>query len=264
MIKFNKSNINDDYIITSYKIGFGYSGNLYLCYDKKKYDKYVLKTLKICKESLNEIKTQLNLSSKYIINIVDLYKDKKYYYLILEYADGGDLFDKLRYINLSEYDLKIIIYNIALLIQFMHSKNIIHSDLKLENILIKNNELKLCDFGFSRHIKSKVKKCFYTIPYTSPEQLNNNYYNKKTDIWALGIICYYFYFDKFPFKFNLSYTKESNEIETALDLFNLPLEFDDEKKISNDFKNLISLMLVHDYNKRIDIKQVIYLLEQMI
>ena len=91
--------------------------------------------------------------------------------------------------------------------KIMNEKNIIHRDLKLENILIKynNNEnfdIKITDYGSSKKLKSLSRNCstnIGTTVYMAPEILNGEKYNYKCDLWSLGIIIYKLYFGKSPF-----------------------------------------------------------------
>jgi len=262
---FNTKKIQDIYKITKLSIGYGFSGKLYICKNRLTNEKFVIKTLKKSKRSLNEIKIQLYLKSKYIINIVDIFKDNIFYYLILEYANGGDLFDKLNDIELDEYNMLSVLYNISLLIQFIHTKNIVHADLKLENILIKDNSLKLCDFGFSKFNNVDAFGHYYTIPYAPPEQLVEVNYNNKVDIWALGIITYYFYFFKFPFNYtNISISCDKEEINHVLTQFKSEkLDFT-IRSINPQFQTLILQMLNLDQKERPNITNVIKQIKQII
>merc|ERR1711981_193344 len=85
----------------------------------------------------------------------------------------------------------------------MGKKDIVHRDIKLENILVdKNIELKLADFGFSTNEKiNKLKSYRGTFTYMAPEIKEYNYYDgKKTDIFSLGVILFIIVIGFFPFK----------------------------------------------------------------
>jgi serine/threonine protein kinase len=253
-------NIDDYFIITDKIIGDGLSGNVYICYCKKKYKQYALKITKKTTNSYREIYIQSYLKCKNIINIIDLFLNEKKFYIILEYADRGDLFDNLKYKILNEDNILSIIYNISLIIRDIHLKKVIHGDLKLENVLIKNNKLCIADFGFSVFSnKNKLSKCFYTLPYTAPEQLDKNIFVYKSDIWSLGIIIYYFFYDKFPFEYDDNIT---NTYDT-LQLFKKDLYFPENKKCSDEFKKLIINTLKYNIEERFDIYQVIYYIEKI-
>ena len=87
-----------------------------------------------------------------IVRLLEVFEDRKFVYLILEYASNGDLLKKISngYI-LKEEEIKIIFSDIVIGLEHIHSKNIIHRDIKLDNILIDEYEnYKICDFGVSR------------------------------------------------------------------------------------------------------------------
>ncbi len=74
---------------------------------------------------------------------------------------------------------------------YLHSKNIIHWDIKPENILLSFNGVKLTDFGWSIHSPKGSRKTFCgTLEYLAPEILRKNEYDKSVDIWCLGILTY--------------------------------------------------------------------------
>jgi len=253
--------IEDYFIITDNIIGDGISGNIYICYSKKYYKKYALKKLKKTKNSYKEIFIQSYLKSNNIINIIDLFLNNNIFYIILEYADGGDLFDNIKDKILTEYNILSIVYNISLILKNIHLKNIVHGDIKLENILIKNNKLCISDFGFSVFInKNKLNKCCFTLPYTAPEQLENNIFDYKSDIWSLGVIIYYFFYNTFPFE----YDNDINDTNHVLKLFQKKLIFPLNPKCSNEFKQLIINTLKYNINERYNIYQVINSIEKII
>lgn len=87
-------------------------------------------------------------------------------------------------------------------LKYIHSKNVIHDDIKLENILLQSSErddeysmIKLCDFGLTHILDRKVGKAFMGIRcgtqgYMAPEQQANNWIGTEIDIWALGVVLY--------------------------------------------------------------------------
>eukprot|EP01083_Nonionella_stella_P269426 911572_1 len=112
-----------------------------------------------------------------IVKLYDIFETTHHLYLVIEYCKGGELFDEL--INctpkgwFSERETSQIIRQIALGIKYMHSKNIVHRDLKLENIIFdkENDTLKIIDFGDCEIIENNkiYKELVGTLYYLSPE-----------------------------------------------------------------------------------------------
>ena len=89
-------------------------------------------------------------------------------------------------------------------IAYCHEKNVIHRDIKLENIMIdENGTIKIIDFGFSIVIPKEKKLSIFcgTPSYMAPEIVKKrNYYGQMADTWALGVLLYAMLCGKFPFK----------------------------------------------------------------
>lgn len=106
--------------------------------------------------------------------------------------------------RLEENETKKIYSQICQGISYCHAKNIVHRDLKLENILIDENKLvKIIDFGFSIAIApDKTLNIFCGTPsYMAPEIVSKkNYKGHATDIWALGILLFTLLCGHFPFR----------------------------------------------------------------
>ena len=96
--------------------------------------------------------------------------------------------------EIDEDHVKTIFYNVLCAVNFIHSANIMHRDIKDSNILIAEDcTIKICDFGWSAEAKSnhQFRTTFCgTVDYMAPEMLNNKPYNSSLDIWCLGILLY--------------------------------------------------------------------------
>ena len=235
------------------KLGKGGFGSVYKVMNENQF--YAIKEINIedeSKESITEVLKEAEFLSKfdneYIIKYFGSSIKNDKFYILMEYWDGKDLRNFLNeHIKANKkIDEKIIINiikQICLGIREIHNKNIIHRDLKPENILLdKNNKIKIGDFGISKQFNSYKSYTFTslgkaTMQYAAPEILGNGKYNKKSDIYSLGCIIY--------------------------ELFTLSLYFADKmsnkiKTINNDkYQKLINSSLEVDYNKRLDIEQIL-------
>jgi serine/threonine protein kinase len=143
-----------------------------------------------------EISLHRTLNHPNVIQFIDYVFHKHFLYILLEYASNGCLFFYIHSIaGLSEPVALRLINQITLGIDYFHSKGIIHRDLKPENILLDENfNVKICDFGWSSQIKRGEYKSTVcgTFEYMAPEMLEKSRtkYNKKLDVWCLGILLY--------------------------------------------------------------------------
>lgn len=124
-------------------------------------------------------------------------------------------------------------------VAYVHSKSCVHRDLKLENILLdKHENVKLCDFGFTREYEGKasyLQTFCGTICYSAPEMLKGEKYaGEKVDVWSLGIILYALLAGELP------YDEDDDQVTKTRILTEEP-KFND--KFPDDAKSLISSLL---------------------
>jgi serine/threonine protein kinase len=112
----------------------------------------------------------------------------------MEFAAGGDLYDKLqaaRQFPLS--DARIYIAQVLLALEHIHDKSFVHRDLKLENLLISHDgAIKLTDFGFAKKVLYRTWTLCGTPEYLAPEIVLEKGHNKAADYWALGVLLFEF------------------------------------------------------------------------
>lgn len=120
-------------------------------------------------------------------------------HIVMEYADGGDLAKKIserkeKRRTFSEREIMFILVQLALALQHIHARNILHRDLKPLNIfLTKLGVLKLGDFGIAKVLGSTsaaAQTVIGTPHYLSPEMCNNEPYGTQSDLWSLGVVTY--------------------------------------------------------------------------
>lgn len=216
---------------------------------------------------LNEINI-LQLIEKYgnhknIMRYNNFYIYHNKYYLITEYIDGKTLYDKLYNNNINIKTAIKIMYEITLAILFLHTHNIIHNDIKPENIIIKNDlTVKLIDFGSAIDLNNNINKIdkSYTKIYASPELLLNNDLNFGLDMWSLGCIFYILLSGRHPF----DPFGKLNEEQIINNIINQKVSFiyPEFNNISNNIKEIILKLLEKDQIQRINILELLFLLEQ--
>ena len=202
-------------------LGEGSFGKAFLCKKESDGSLCVIKQILIegmdqkeKDEVLNESTILSKLDHPNIIKFYDVFESKKPKHMInivTEYADGGDLSEKIKEkknknSNFTESEILDYFTQICLAIKHIHKKKIIHRDLKSGNIfLMKNGFVKLGDFGIAKGFQKtmdKAKTMVGTPYYLSPEILENKPYDSKSDIWALGVLLYEMMTFKMPFNAN--------------------------------------------------------------
>ena len=202
-------------------LGEGSFGKAFLCQKESDCSLCVIKQILIegmdkneKADVLNESNILAKLDHQNIIKFYDVFESKKPKHMInivTEYADGGDLSEKIKEKknnneNFTESEILDYFTQICLAIKHIHEKKIIHRDLKSGNIfLMKNGLVKLGDFGIAKGFQKtmdKAKTLVGTPYYLSPEILENKPYDSKSDIWALGVLLYEMMTFKMPFNAN--------------------------------------------------------------
>ncbi|OMJ95641.1 hypothetical protein SteCoe_887 [Stentor coeruleus] len=208
----NLQKVLDVYTFNSL-IGEGTYGQVHLATHKltnqqraiKIVNKRNIKSSELKNKFINEISVLKMLDHPNIIKLYEFFEDDNSYYLVTDYLSGGELLDYiLKNKVLSEKNTAKYIKQALESVAYLHSKNIVHRDIKLENLMLESNEpnalLKLIDFGTSI-ISSPFKKLKTykgTISYLSPEVFENEY-NEKCDLWSIGVIMYILLSGKMPF-----------------------------------------------------------------
>jgi aurora kinase len=148
----------------------------------------------------NEIEIQSHLSEhNNILRLLGFFDDDENIYLILEYAQQGDLFYALHHRTITDNQIATYIQQISLALLYMHGKHVIHSDLKPENIFLSHDgKIKIADFGWAVKTKTPQEVIVGTIHYMAPEMVTG-VYDSKVDIWAMGILLFELFDKKLPF-----------------------------------------------------------------
>lgn len=221
---------------------------------------------------LTEIKILKSLDHPNIIKIFEFFKDENFYYIINEYCEEGDLLTKLDLQankNFNEKTACNIMKQILSAVGYLHSRKIIHGDLKLENILVDKSpyksgnyksltssnlsyekcdlfDIKLIDFGCSKIFSKEfdMTDIIGSACYLAPEVLKNDF-NESCDIWSCGVILYVLLSGKMPF------TGESEEeILENVSKGQVDLSHKEFLKVSLEAKDLICKLLTYNPKER--------------
>ena len=148
-----------------------------------------------------------------------------------------------------------IFYNITIGINKIHQRNLIHGDIKIENVMVqKDTSVKIIDFEFSQLLSNdNIPNKFGSRSYLSPEKMDGNIISKKSDIWALGILYYKLinYEEPYERKFINSETYYPSQ-ESIIDEFLM---------FSKDERELFNMMVKDDYTERKNPDEIIKFME---
>jgi len=213
------------------------------------------------KETFNEAAILKRLDHPNIIKFKEVFiqrKPKEALNIVTEFADGGDLGQKIESQNkqpFKESQILDYITQICLALQHLHKKKIIHRDLKSGNVfLMQSGIVKLGDFGISKGLRNsqeKAKTMVGTPYYLAPEIINGQQYDAKCDIWALGILLYELMTFKMPFN---AVSLPLLSIKINRGVYKPP-----PSTYSNEIKDLLKKCLTIEPDKRPSIDEILKL-----
>jgi MAP/microtubule affinity-regulating kinase len=151
-----------------------------------------------------EVRIMKQLDHPNIVKLYQVMETEQTLYLVMEYASGGEVFDYLvAHGRMKEKEARAKFRQIVSAVQYLHSKNIIHRDLKAENLLLDSAmNIKIADFGFSNNfsVGSKLDTFCGSPPYAAPELFQGKRYDgPEVDVWSLGVILYTLVSGSLPF-----------------------------------------------------------------
>ncbi|KAM7099054.1 myosin light chain kinase family member 4 isoform 1-T1 [Molossus nigricans] len=251
--------VNSVYTVSRTEIlGGGRFGQVHTCEEKAtglKLAAKIIKTrsMKEKDEVKNEIAVMNQLDHMNIIQLYDAFESKHDIVLVMEYVEGGELFDRIiddNY-NLTEFDTILFIQQICEGIQYMHRMYILHLDLKPENILCVNRDtkqIKIIDFGLARRYRprEKLKVNFGTPEFLAPEVVNYDFVSFPTDMWSVGVIAYMLLSGLSPFLGDSDAETLNNILACRWDL-----EEEEFQNVSEEAKEFISKLLIKEKSWRI-------------
>ena len=247
-------------------LGSGNMASVYR-YTRKK-DGVQLAAKVVAKKSLTELSEFTNEleilaacgGHKHILDLHDIFEDEENFYLLTDLLEGGELFDRICDMGVyTEAIAKEIIRPILDALRHIHSRQVLHRDVKPENLLLMNSKadalLKIADFGVAAWLpdleKTKFPKCG-TPEYLAPEMYGprNCAYGKPVDVWALGCVIFIMLCGWHPFQVPDNMREQKSRILKG-DLSELQ-----DEDITDDAKDIIRKMLEVDPSRRWTIEQL--------
>ncbi|CAD8134114.1 unnamed protein product [Paramecium pentaurelia] len=203
----------------------------------------------------DEISVLAKIDSPNVLKLEHYFQSKTNCYIVMEYCNGGDLeryWEKNGRIIKEQKVIEIIIQILNGLSQ-LHKQNVIHRDIKLANILMHDDLIKIADLGFCKQLQNQdmeVSLCLGTPGTMAPEVAGFESYGLQSDIFSIGCIFYQLLYGELPFEcLNIkSYIKAINQQNINFDK--------NDVVIQNEVKEIISKMLKVDPKQRLTFPQL--------
>lgn len=241
-------------------IGQGASGEVFVGSDKVTGQVVAIKAMDMAiqpkKESIiNEIIVLKDASHPNIVNFVDAFFENNTLFVVMEYMEGGSLTDLIDAGEIPEPQISYICREVVKGLHHLHSKNIIHRDIKSDNILLgRNGEVKLTDFGFCAKLANENSKRATMVgtPYwMAPEIVKQQKYDNLVDVWSLGIMTIEMIEGEPP------YLNEEPLKALYLIATNGQPELQDPEAVSEDLQDFLDACLAVDVAERESAEQLL-------
>ncbi|KAF5783135.1 putative protein kinase CAMK-OST1L family [Helianthus annuus] len=222
--------------------------------------KYIMRGQKIDENVAREIINHRSLRHPNIIRFKEVVLTPTHLAIVMEYAAGGELFDRICTAGrFSEDEARYFFQQLISGVSFCHSMQICHRDLKLENTLLDGSRaprLKICDFGYSKSslLHSRPKSTVGTPAYIAPEVLSRREYDGKlADVWSIGVTLYVMLVGAYPFE---DPSDPKNFRKTITRIMAVQYKIPDYVHISQECKQLLSRIFVANPLRRITMKEI--------
>jgi serine/threonine protein kinase len=226
-----------------------------------------LKVIKKCNldslsqsRALQETEFLRTFTHENIVKCLDSHEDSQNIYAVLEYVNGGELYEKIVKDGCNEFETRTMASQLLSAVKYLHERNIIHRDIKPENILLSTStssktsfDIKLIDFGLSTFVSgSDQKGCHGTPEFMAPEIIRKEFYGKPVDAWSIGITLFIMLGGYFPFRGTSD--KETFDLSTE-GTVKFPQKY--WKNISSEAIQLIKSLLRKDPHQRLTVEQAL-------
>lgn len=248
-------------------LGKGRFGRVYLAREIKSKFICVLKTISMnliksgaqIQLIAREVEINSQLNHENTLKMYGYFSDKDRFYLILEFANQGDLYGIMISQPKRCFPEPVAANYVRQMIKalmYLKSKKIIHRDIKPENILVQEGVLKLSDFGWAIHNPENRIRTTHcgTLDYTPPEMLlremagKQNQYDSSVDVWGVGVLAYELSCGYAPFQ-------NSDSQKTQQKIFSLTFGF--PKDFSADLKDFIVKILKRNSKERMSFEKML-------
>ena len=252
------------------RLGDGSYGTVYLAMNLFSRTNVAMKKINKVKENEideMEIKNEIDILKKLdhpnIVKILEFYSTEKAYYIITDYCSCGELYNQIKH-QYTENQLAVLFYQLFSGLCYLHANNIVHRDLKLENILISEIErdketnknlfwIKIIDFGTAKIFeKNKSEKAVVGSSYYIAPEVLQKHYNEKCDTWSAGVILYMLIVGRAPFD-----GKDDDEIIENISKGEFNSKHRKLVSASNEVQDLVKKLLEVDPVRRLSAAQAL-------
>jgi calcium/calmodulin-dependent protein kinase I len=257
--------------MTNTVLGSGYFAVVKLGINKETKEKVAVKCVDKSKVEREEtLQNEIDILSKIdhdgVVRMHQIFDTEETLFIVMELMEGGELYEEIIKRSLfCEKDASKILKQIVEALQYLHSQNVVHRDLKLENLLLKEKvssettdlKVKIADFGLSKLYSGNSMHTACGTPfYVAPDILladdDDAGYGPPVDMWAVGVLLYILLSGRLPFSGDSDDELFKNILDACI-VWKSP-QFDN---VSDDAKDLISKLLVVEPKTRYTAQQVL-------